>query len=253
MKKYFIISIMIFLFGMNGFSQENNKFDDYFIVSPKTDNSPIILTPLKKFKDLSERRSVMDEVFEEYGGRLLLVVDSTTNELWGKKPKEDAVLLDKTDLNNLDLQRFKDKSSGLLLRSNFFLYCGAQAVSNADDFNFAANLRAGTFLLKDRWDIALSLTGNIVKKSVSINLGLNSKYYYPLEFKEQNIRISPYIGAGAGLNYSKNDDSGNTAFDYTALAGVSWLLGAGSLDVGLQYGNASKLMLSVGYTFFPFK
>jgi outer membrane protein W len=109
----------------------------------------------------------------------------------------------------------------------------------------------------DKWDLALSLALSEDDIEVNIPIGLSSKYYFPTTIKGE--RISPYLGGSIGYTYvsaydsmSDTETSGWQA-DNSILAGVSWALGPGSLDVGVEYSKVSNFAVTVGYTFFPWR
>jgi hypothetical protein len=142
-----------------------------------------------------------------------------------------------------------------LVKHPWFVYFGGQGMFNSDYLNLAFNARIGFFLLLDKWDLALSQGWNVSNTgeesitTINIPIGLSSKYYFPMTVKEQ--RISPYLGGGIAYSYMSDADTEEWQPDYSALAGLSWALGPGSLDLGLQYGKLSKFGISIGYTFFP--
>jgi hypothetical protein len=113
--------------------------------------------------------------------------------------------------------------------------------------------RIGFFLLKDRWDLALSETFGVftsqANESGNFNeeLGLLSKVYFPIKIKK--YKFSPYTGAGVSLVVDGDFDEQDTYFRTMFLAGVSYYVGPGSLDIGMQYDKTSKFTMTVGYTF----
>lgn len=116
------------------------------------------------------------------------------------------------------------------------------------NINGALNARLGFFLLRNRWDLAASVTeqlsGNIEDENPSMltSVGLASKFYFPM--KKHNL--SPNLGAELAVTIPAE---GVMSFTPSFLAGVSWYVGPGSLDAGLRIGSSSMLML--GYTLIP--
>jgi hypothetical protein len=173
-------------------------------------------------------------------------------EIWGKDATQTVKLLDTLDMNNSNLKEIM-KESQRLIRHPWFFYFGGQSMFTTENINIAFNVRGGCFLLMNRWDVALSLAMNYAYNNGDDNnifhipIGLASKYYFPMTVKKQ--RISPYLGIG--IDYVLDGNAGEEQINLSALAGVSWALGPGSLDVGIQYGKVSKFALTAGYTFFP--
>ncbi|MDR2563643.1 MAG: hypothetical protein LBC98_06845 [Prevotellaceae bacterium] len=252
MKKFYVLSIIIFAFGINAFSQTNSNIGDYFTVSPATEGSALKLTPLEKYKTATTatKTAVLNEVLTAYKVRLALIDFGDKNELWGINPSNQISLLDSVDFNKIDLQRFSHKNSNQLLNSRWFTYYGGNFVFSKGLYNIMANGRFGYFLLHNRWDAGVSMGLGVSNGAGNFNIGLDSKYYFPVEIKAQ--QIAPYLGLGISeyLTFGSNKSS---SFNLIFMGGISYKLGAGSLDFGLQYGTASKFMASIGYTFFPFR
>ena len=125
---------------------------------------------------------------------------------------------------------------------------GASQMDSFKNINGALSARIGFFLLRNKWDMAASVTeqlsGNIEDESSSMatSVGLASKFYYPIK----KYNLSPSLGAELAVTIPSE---GEVAFTPYMLAGVSWYVGPGSLDVGLRIGSSSMLMF--GYTLIP--
>ncbi|MDR1883463.1 MAG: hypothetical protein LBR26_11890 [Prevotella sp.] len=191
---------------------------------------------------------VIDNILIRLNKRIAFVSYGSKREIWGKDASNTVVVLDTLDMNRVHLERTIDNAQKLIKHPWFFYY-GGQGMFSKDAGSFSANLRVGSFLLLDRWDIALSQSFNVGSETASLSTGIMSKYYFPMEIKQQ--RIAPYLGSGVSFMY--DDSGGSGQFNFSILAGVSWALGPGSLDTGLQYGNASGFSATVGYTFFPWR
>jgi hypothetical protein len=167
-------------------------------------------------------------------------------EIWGKDATKTVRLLDTLDMSSSNLKEVM-KEPQRLVKHPWFFYFGGQSMFSTKDFNIAFNVRGGCFLLMNRWDIAVSLAVYASEDIFQVPIGLASKYYFPMTVKGQ--RISPYLGIG--IDYVLDGNTGEEQVNLPVLAGVSWALGPGSLDVGIQYGEVSKFAITAGYTFFP--
>jgi len=101
--------------------------------------------------------------------------------------------------------------------------------------------------LRNRWDLAATLSeqisGNIDAEGTLLSsAGLASKVYFPIK----KINLSPYVGGQAAVSIPEGS---NISFSPSGLAGVSWYVGIGSLDLGVYIGQHNSLM--IGYTIIP--
>ncbi|MDR0287692.1 MAG: hypothetical protein LBI03_08340 [Clostridiales bacterium] len=137
-------------------------------------------------------------------------------------------------------------------RHPWFFYAGGFINFSDGNYNVSVNGSIGSYLLKDRWDLALTgsvmSNDNDVSESTTTSIGISSKVYYPI--REYNI--SPYIGAmlSQSSTNTKTSESGNSKSSNTnkmLLLGVSWYVGPGSWDFGMQFGDAFNF--TFGYTF----
>ena len=122
------------------------------------------------------------------------------------------------------------------------------------EVNGAINTRVGFFLLRNRWDFAWTFSGGVLGNIDSeepmtsrFSSGLMSKVYFPV--KEYNL--SPYVGLDvSSTSYTQSGVTGGSYIRTASLlAGISWFIGHGSLDVGFRIGKEFNTM--IGYTYFP--
>jgi hypothetical protein len=101
------------------------------------------------------------------------------------------------------------------------------------------------------WAFSSSLGVNFINDSETVNadVGLLSKVYFPI--RRKNLNISPYIGGGISRVYQYaevgDDFIMENYWNAMLLLGISWYVGPGSVDLGLQYGKTVSVTL--GYTF----
>jgi hypothetical protein len=253
MKRFytFITVLAIVLNCIAQDSRDNElaiRFDKYF----ETDSTGAASVNLnaKPFyinTSIQSKSFVIDNILSSRNMKVAYVSYGYKREIWGKDATNNVVLLDTIDMNNSDLKKAVGETQKLI-KHPWFVYFGGQGMFNSEYINVALNSRIGFFLLSNQWDAALSTSINISEEMAIFSVGLSSRYYFPMTVKEQ--RISPYIGSG--INYMYNSvDEGQSQIESPVLIGVSWALGPGSFDLGMQYSKVSKFALTVGYTFFP--
>jgi opacity protein-like surface antigen len=267
MKRIYIIMFVLTI-GHHCSAQQSGQnewgisFNNYFEVDSTSEASVnLYAKPYYINTSWQSKLFVIDNILSMREKKVVYVSYGHKREIWGKDARQTVRLLDTLDMNTI---RLKDAVQGSqkLIRHPMFFYFGGQSMLNSDYLNFSFNVRMGFFLLLNKWDLALSQglnisdTGEGGTTTINVPIGLSSKYYFPKTIKGQ--RISPYLGGGIGYAYVHTESyvsDYNTEEewqpDYSALAGVSWALGPGSLDIGIQYGKVSKFGISIGYTFFP--
>ncbi|MDR1198998.1 MAG: porin family protein [Prevotellaceae bacterium] len=266
MKKIYII-IFALVAGHYCTAQQSGQneliipFNSYFESDSVTETS-VNLNAKQGYIDASmqTKQFIIDNVLSSRNRKVAFISYGDMREIWGKDAYGSTVLLDSINMNGSDLGKVRENSQKLI-RHPWFFYFGGQGMYNSDYLSLSFNVRTGFFLLLNKWDLALSQGLNISdtenNTTTNISIGLSSKYYFPMTFKGQ--RISPYFGGSIGYAYVNSSVSGSDTDteewqpDYSAMAGVSWALGPGSLDVGVQYGKTSKLTITAGYTFFPWR
>jgi opacity protein-like surface antigen len=273
MKRFYTVIFMLMI-GSYCAAQNNSignelarQFDKYFEMD-SISATFISLKAKPAYVNTSVQiKSLIDNLLSIQNRKLAYVRYAHKRDIWGRNAANTLVLLDSIDLNNNNSSELRTAASESqkLVKHPWFIYFGGQGMFNSDYVNVAFNVRAGFFLLLNKWDLALSHglnvsdTGEGGALTINVPIGLSSKYYFPTTIKSQ--RISPYLGAGIAYAYVRTDNYISEHYnteeewqpDYSALAGLSWALGPGSLDLGLQYGKLSKFGVSIGYTFFPWR
>ena len=269
MKKYIIIISLILsatcraqTVNERNFQKEDflSQFGIYFENAEMTENGVIRLEAKDAYSSLpaEKKNTVMEIVLSKWDQTLVSVSYGYKRELWQKKSVFDtAVLLDSWDLNTLYTPKTTLKTLQKTDMHPWFFYFGLNSSFNSDILNLNVASRIGFFLLKNRWDLALSYTAGVSggisenddTSNVMSDLGLMSKVYFPV--KQYNI--SPYIGSGISYvwNYIDNNDGDgitSTSWNIPLYLGVSWYVGPGSLDFGFQISDNNSIFM-VGYTF----
>ena len=264
MKQSFII--LLILIGFQAVYSQGSKekiesfrvkvlpqYRTYFTAADLTGGGQLQLSAADSYSSLSKtgRAAVMDKITASWQESLIVVGYGTKRELWGLN-KEKALLIDNWDL---DQKPVPDRPAPLpsnIAQHPMFVYFGFQEQFDSHkNINMGLNARFGFFMLRDRWDLAASLsgfaTGNIEAEGATYNanIGLSSKVYFPI----RKYRISPNLGGEiAWTNYTVEGTSSSSISPFF-LAGISWFVGNGSFDLGVRTGQ--QTMALVGYTFFP--
>jgi hypothetical protein len=227
------------------------QYNSYFISADLTPAGQLKLNATANYNQTSKagRKAIMDNLIKSWQESLVVVQYETQKELWGwNNEKSESFMVDSWDLDAKAVQAPSDNLPSKTSLHPWFLYFGNNIRYDSNkNLNAALNFRIGFFLLRDRWDLAATLSeqisGNIdAEGTILTSAGLMSKVYFPIK----KIHISPYVGGQAAVSIP---DGGKASFTPSGLGGISWYIGIGSLDVGVSVGNSTVLM--VGYTIIP--
>lgn len=227
-------------------------YSEYFSAADQAEAGQMVLAATEKYCRLSgaERQGMISKIAGSCGGLLVIIRCDTRRELWEWNAESGtAQQIDSWDLNPEPPATPPQETGDGIMKHPWFFYVGsAQRMDSEKNINGALNLRAGFFLLRNRWDLAASFAeqvgGNLESEDFSLttSLGLMSKVYFPVK----KYNLSPNLGAEAAVSIPVN---GTASFTPSFIAGVSWFTGPGSLDVGFRFGRTASLML--GYTLVP--
>jgi len=227
-------------------------YNTYFSASGLTQGDQLKLDALSGYTQMSGggRKAVMNNLTKSWQESLVVVQYGSFRELWGyDNNSREAVLIDSWDTDPKPVTAATPEPlSNTELHPWFFYIGGAQRIDSDKNINGALSARAGVFLLMDKWDIAATvseqLSGNIESEDVSMqtSIGVMTKVYYPIT----KYKFSPFAGAEAAVTFVKGSKA---TFTPSFLVGMSWFVGAGSLDVGVRAGSSTSLM--VGFTVIP--
>jgi len=266
MKKYIIIISL--LLGINCWAQTGNgdfqkesflsQFGAYFENAEMSESGVIRLQSKESFASLSsEKKSTIMELVLSKGYTLASVSYGYKRELWQKAASGTAVEIDSWDLNTLYTPKTTLKTLEKTAIHPWFVSFGLNSnfTSDGNDIGLYLNARLGFFLLKNRWDLALSyslgISGAGDNSNATSDLGLMSKVYFPIK----KYNISPYVGLGISYLWSDVSDGYTDVYTSTSdipiLLGISWYVGPGSVDAGVQISENNNSVFTVGYTFSP--
>lgn len=234
------------------------KYNVYFTQVDLTESGQLSLSANDKYQPLSiaGKKAIMDQLARSWQESLVLIQYKSKRELWvwdGDTGK--ALLLDSWDINATAVTKTATSTGSKTALHPWFVYVGGQGQMDKNhEVNGAINTRVGFFLLRNRWDLAWTFSGGLLGNIDSeapmtsrFSTGLMSKVYFPIK----KLNISPNAGIDvSSTTYTSSEAAGNT-YDRSVslLAGISWFIGHGSLDVGFRIGNEFNTM--IGYTYIP--
>jgi len=233
-------------------SEALQKFTGYFTAAELTPANQLKLTATGEYfnASLADKKVILGKVINLWEESLIIVQAGTKKELWGwNNARTEAELIEQWDLNGYSEEGSSSSSASNISAHPWFFYIGNMVVLDSEkNLNAALNFRIGFFLLRNKWDFALSLSeqisGNIeseTEMTMETSAGLMSKFYFPLK----KYGLSPYAGGSASFSLTGGSVSVTPAF----LGGISWFKGIGCFDLGISAGKNTLLM--VGFTVIP--
>jgi hypothetical protein len=232
-------------------SEVLQRYNSYFVSAELTPAGQLQLEATVNYSQTSKagKKAIMDNLIKSWQESLVVVRHETKKELWGwNKEKSESLMIDNWDLDANVKPVPTDELPSKTALHPWFLYFGNNIRYDSNKNLFAAlNFRLGFYLLRDRWDLAATVSeqiaGNIdTDGTILTSAGLASKVYFPI----RKIHISPYVGGQAAVSIP---NGGDASFTPSGLAGISWYVGIGSLDLGVGVGKSNTLM--IGYTIIP--
>ena len=261
MKRLLIISAFL-LFGTLHLSAQGTdplesfrskilpQFSGYFEKATLSGNDVLSLSATARYTAMTsaDKRRVIESVFTSWSDSLLMVQYGTRRELWGRsKENGNTLILDQINMTPPPVI-IPENYSIDTRKHPWFLYFGGQFIlDNSKNITLALNTRVGVYLLKDRWDFATTFSGGVTGNADAsgtgfANIGLMSRVHFPI----RKIRLSPSVGGEVTYSVFGNTDA---TINYSLFLGLSWYIGIGSLDIGVNIGNT--VYGSGGYTISP--
>lgn len=264
-RAYIFLAIIIFISGQT-FSQPLPdrlsqfrtdvlpQYQSFFKSADINQSGQLVLYANSNFASMpaDEKKSLMDKLTRAWQSSLIIVSYEGKYELWSWDNKvSKSIRLDSWDLNAAAFRKpAAETLSGTALHP-WFVYLGGLGQYNSSRYlTVAFNSRVGFYLLRDRVDFAWTLSvGGSGYDTATINTnlsyGIMSKVYFPIK----KARLSPNVGVSLDNNVIYTADQTSSSASASALAGISWFVGKGSLDLEFRYGKEFTTM--VGYTFYP--
>jgi hypothetical protein len=262
MKPLLVILFVIVLGTQLTFAQASKKLDAlrekvlprysmYFTRAELADNGQLILSGSDGYSTLpsGSKKPIISDITTAWKDSLVIVSYGSKRELWGWNARtSETKLLDEWDMAIPQPAKAVDVN---LQKSNlhpWFFYLGGQLMGDSQkNINISLNVRLGFFLLKDRWDLATTLSagssGNVDATGTPYsNIGAMTRVHFPIK----KYGISPNIGAEVTMV-----TFGETEPTYvpSLVLGLSWFVGIGRIDIGVRIGDITSGM--GGYTMYP--
>ena len=178
-----------------------------------------------------------------------------TREIWIIR-EGVASLVSSMDIENFDPFRWQKFTDQVYSKCDFFTYYGLSMDFNLSHFAISFSGRTGCFFFKRFWDLSVNYSYSISTfgsmNTSALSISLMTKFY-PF-FKTTvflNHHISPYVGVEGGYYATFVDRKRNDSWDLNGHIGVSWQVGPGSLDFGIQSGRQNLFAATIGYSFCP--
>lgn len=258
-----IKSVILFIFcfiALKQFGQDANKlqgfkaivlseYSAYFQDAEYSNDDKLQITAKEKYikSTYDSKQEIIHQLFHGWSDSLIIIKYGSVREVWGLMSVTDRIiLLDKWDYSTLKINNATAPIVEVPMRPFFFYVGGLFNFNNQKYLNIGMNLRAGTYLFKNRIDMALGLgwgTAGSIEASgdVYFNLGLMSRVHFPIK----KTGFVPNIGGEFSL--SKYGDTEATKTFY-AVGGFSWFVGVGSVDIGVKVGEYTTGM--IGFTIY---
>ena len=164
--------------------------------------------------------------------------------------------LSSTDIRDFDPYRTQKYSDVEYSKCDFFIYTGIAMDYWLSHFSSSASGRFGCFFLKRLLDASVnfSYTFNSDQSfgASALSVSLMSKVY---PFNKTKLysehHLSPYIGVEGGYYATFVQRVRTDSWNINGIIGISWQIGPGSLDFGVQSGKQEYFVASIGYSFCP--
>jgi hypothetical protein len=220
-------------------------YDEYF-KSVAQRKGLLILEGTPAFEKQSgiERQAELKKLFEAMDeGSLLELRQGKGGSLWSMPGRGSSPRL----LESYDKSQAPPSPKSMAGR--WFYYLGVGALMDKSAFTFNYGLKVGSYLLGDRFDMAVgydsssSLTYDSYSQDFITNytLSLSGRVHMPL-----GSHFDGSLGAQGSIGGS-NAPNSQASTDTALLAGLSYLFGAGSVDLNGRFGTGAP-SFSLGVT-----
>jgi len=227
------------------------EYKSYFNSAELSENGQLRLSAIDQYVSLptDKKRAVMANLITAWRESLVFVQYGSKTEMWSWDAESgNAQILDQWDLNQAPEVKIPKTK---LNAHPWFIYLGYEmgGVSTSQDINITFNIRVGCYLLANKWDVA-ALFGftTDIDSTYSVSYGIISRVHFPIP----RSKISPSVGLqvmGSSLTTGTETTYTTTSISTSAVVGVSWFIGIGSVDFDLNIGTRVSGM--GGYTVMP--
>jgi len=206
--------------------------------------------------DIANKKKRIDSVLQRHKTERVVVRYGYYRDVWTYSKDSGYTLVVEKNINEFTPVAFQKYTDREYTKCDFFTYVGGAMDFNSSYFSFTTTVRSGCYFFKRLLDcsITYSYTISVMEGSSfsTMNLGLIGRVYpfYKME-SLQKIRLSPYVGIEGALYTTFIDKKASYSGNFVGHIGVSWLIGPGSLDFGIQSGIKEYFSATIGYSFCP--
>lgn len=166
------------------------------------------------------------------------------------------IQLSSTDIRDFDPFKTQKYTNAEYSKYDFFNYYGVAMDIWQSHFSLSVSSRFGCFFFKRLLDVSINLSYSFISEqsfgSSALSISLMSKVH---PFYKSNLmrkyRLSPYIGLEGGYYATFFQNERTDSWNINGLIGLSWQIGPGSLDFGIQSGKQEYFAATIGYSFCP--
>jgi hypothetical protein len=230
------------------------QYSTFFKSAELNASGQLLLYAEATYQTLStnEKKLLMDKLVKSWQESLVVVSYGAKNELWSwNGDTSKAIQLDTWDINAASRIKPAEPVLSETASHPWFVYLGGLGQYNSSKYlNVAFNSRIGFYLLRNRLDFAwtMSFGGSgydTASFNTNLSYGIMSKLYFPIK----KTKISPNVGVSLENTVIYADETSSNTVSASALAGISWFVGRGSLD--LEFKISKDFTTLIGYTFYP--
>ena len=246
MLKKFTILFCLFLVTAAAFSQNAGSSRSSYQKVVNGDCLEIYLSDSSGYIRMEEtnKKMTLEAMIRDTDVQRVVVRYGYMREVWVRDPKSGLAFVGKKSVNEftpIKFQKYSDKEYSMC---DFFSYAGFSMDFTSSRISFTCAARFGCYFYKRLLDCSLTYS--------SMSLGLMGRVYpfYKMEVLKR-ICLSPYIGIEGAYTPSFVNGNRTDAGNFIGHIGLSWLIGPGSLDVGVQAGLQEYFAATIGYSFCP--
>lgn len=193
-----------------------------------------------------KKRAAIAKLSKDFESSIIIISNGPKRELWIWEKNGIPEFIDEWNLDEMEIEEYLPLEIEKSGPNRLFWYAGGNMNGASGSFTGTASFRVGTYLYKNMIDCSVSadlgLIANHGDTDFNGGIGIMGRCHVPIK----KLPLSPYGGIGVNLNFVPS-----VYFELALYTGMSFFVGPGSIDVGLQYGIKSGFGLTFGYTFRP--
>lgn len=231
------------------FSLQLQAEEDYITNVSKSLNCLHVFTVENVYSNLSndQKQTRLNEQFSTE--KTVLVHKGYQIELWLLDDSTNKLrFVECFNMNDLELKKYSKVTVDKPKKNPFFVYIGGQLYAADQTASLFIASRSGLYLFNNKWDVAVPINLGKFNEDTFFDFGVNCRYYYT----KTKAGIVPYLGAGLALSsFTPKRGTATTTTFFPLSVGINWMIGPGSLDIGMQSHKVQKVLITLGYTFRP--